>query len=418
MKVKILSRLKERIRKVKARVNICFKSCKLIFSIAPVQVSCLVICIILQGMTPALSIWSSSTLISTIVNNKIEHSSSQLSLLVLLWSVSILVNYLVNPWIIFWQSNISEKTTLHINLGIIKKANSIRDLSYFESANHHDDIAVLKSQANSKPINLIVTLVGILKDIVIIISCAILLLSIVPWICILILVCAYMNYKIFSFLQEKAWQEALGRSQDSRKMQYYSSIALNDVAIKEIRFFNLGEFVIRQYVILFDKVFKRMVKLRLRQSIWPLVPLFFTASGNTLAFYYIVTQIWKGYGNAGTIALFLQSLSQLNLMITSLGEQAGWMAGHLYFFEKFFDFMDYREILLNETKDKVQIEIKQPPFIEFKNVTFNYIGSKRPVLKNVCFTIAPNEKIAIVGKNGAGKSTLIKLLCRLCALLR
>jgi len=47
--------------------------------------------------------------------------------------------------------------------------------------------------------------------------------------------------------------------------------------------------------------------------------------------------------------------------------------------------------------------------IEFENVWFSYDG-KRPVIKDVSFTINPGEKVAIVGSSGAGKTTLINLL--------
>ena len=48
----------------------------------------------------------------------------------------------------------------------------------------------------------------------------------------------------------------------------------------------------------------------------------------------------------------------------------------------------------------------------FKNVSFSYANSNF-ALKNLDFSIAPGEKIAIVGENGAGKTTLVKLLLRL-----
>jgi len=51
--------------------------------------------------------------------------------------------------------------------------------------------------------------------------------------------------------------------------------------------------------------------------------------------------------------------------------------------------------------------------IEFRNVTFAYEnGDKRrpPVLKNLNFTIEPNQKVALVGPTGCGKTTIAKLL--------
>lgn len=47
--------------------------------------------------------------------------------------------------------------------------------------------------------------------------------------------------------------------------------------------------------------------------------------------------------------------------------------------------------------------------IEFKNVDFRY-GTRQFVLKNLNFTIASGEKIALVGESGSGKTTLVKLI--------
>lgn len=49
--------------------------------------------------------------------------------------------------------------------------------------------------------------------------------------------------------------------------------------------------------------------------------------------------------------------------------------------------------------------------IEFKNVSFAY-KPEHEVLKNLNFTVAPGDTVALVGHSGAGKSTLISLLLR------
>jgi ABC-type transport system involved in Fe-S cluster assembly fused permease/ATPase subunit len=69
----------------------------------------------------------------------------------------------------------------------------------------------------------------------------------------------------------------------------------------------------------------------------------------------------------------------------------------------------------------VDIEVADPPGapplavtggrIEFKNVYFGY-DARRPILKDVNFTVEPGRTLAIVGPSGAGKSTISRLLFR------
>ncbi|QQV76956.1 type I secretion system permease/ATPase [Sphingomonas aliaeris] len=48
--------------------------------------------------------------------------------------------------------------------------------------------------------------------------------------------------------------------------------------------------------------------------------------------------------------------------------------------------------------------------IEVSGVTVRVPGGHRPILKNIGFTVAPGEVVALVGPSGAGKSTLLRVL--------
>jgi ATP-binding cassette subfamily B protein len=50
--------------------------------------------------------------------------------------------------------------------------------------------------------------------------------------------------------------------------------------------------------------------------------------------------------------------------------------------------------------------------VEFKNVSFRYIGAESNVLSEISFAVPPGKTVAILGKTGSGKSTIINLIPR------
>ncbi|NLE13759.1 MAG: ABC transporter ATP-binding protein [Clostridiales bacterium] len=73
----------------------------------------------------------------------------------------------------------------------------------------------------------------------------------------------------------------------------------------------------------------------------------------------------------------------------------------------FNDYMEEKPAIEKSNRDKTIDGFTE---IKFEHVNFKYSIDSEYAVKDICFSIRKNEKIAIVGKNGSGKSTIIKLL--------
>ena len=77
--------------------------------------------------------------------------------------------------------------------------------------------------------------------------------------------------------------------------------------------------------------------------------------------------------------------------------------------ERIFEIIDKKTEVTSKEDAKPMPEVKGD--VEFKNVTFGY-KKDVDVLKNVNFSVAQGETIALVGPTGAGKSTVVNLVSR------
>lgn len=56
--------------------------------------------------------------------------------------------------------------------------------------------------------------------------------------------------------------------------------------------------------------------------------------------------------------------------------------------------------------------LQKPPAIAFNNVSFSYSEDRPPALRNISFSVASGEQVALIGPSGSGKSTLFDLLLK------
>lgn len=105
--------------------------------------------------------------------------------------------------------------------------------------------------------------------------------------------------------------------------------------------------------------------------------------------------------------MILQFGSSLGLIVNSFA----YLSDENEFMKDLFKLYDTKPAL-PISDNPAKLKDSSIPTIEFRNVSFRYLGSKDWALKDVSFIIKPEDKVAFVGQNGAGKTTIIRLLLR------
>lgn len=75
-------------------------------------------------------------------------------------------------------------------------------------------------------------------------------------------------------------------------------------------------------------------------------------------------------------------------------------------------FLDEEAPVVNDGGGRPDTPAGEAVEIRFRDVTFTYPGATEPAIRNLSFTLAPNESVALIGKSGSGKTTVTNLLLR------
>lgn len=306
----------------------------------------------------------------------------------------------------------NEVLAYSIRLKIMNKSKTV-DLSSFDLPEFYSKLENANREAGNRPLSILQSTFTVFSTAISMITFITLLGTVVPWAPPLILAMAIPSALIHYHYRTKMFNYVRRRSRDRREMNYYANLVTDKYMVKEIKLFNLGDFLIDKYKTIFKKYYHGVRDIIVKEGIWGIILAALQACANAAVFLTISKKVFDRILTVGDYSLYTNALTHIsNGVATIVNTTAGIYEGTL-FIDNMIDYMNQEQTVVPSLPEPRAVARHTAHTIVFDHVSFAYPGTDRKVLDDICMTIREGETIILVGLNGAGKTTLLKLLTRL-----
>ena len=179
---------------------------------------------------------------------------------------------------------------------------------------------------------------------------------------------------------------------------------------KDIRLFDMGEFLVEKQKQVFAK---REERMDFHHELWfkhaVVVRILYMIGKSLIYAVLFIAVLYKGMSIGNFTMFFALAVSFSESLLEFLQRFGDYKRASL----EVDDFRSFIELDLEEKVETIPIPHADSYTIEFHDVSYRYLKSDKDAVSHLNMTLHPGEKLAVVGLNGAGKTTMIKLLLRL-----
>ena len=293
---------------------------------------------------------------------------------------------------------------------VLAKVSSL-DMAYFEDSDFKNTLEKVRDSYTWRPLNMMENLLFIFQGLVQVLIASVILSRLAPVLILVVLVVAIPA--LVSHIKESqlSWGIWDAQTPHRKKYWYVSWLLQERDSIKEMKIFDLPGWFLSELKSIQKKQYEENKALATKYLGFNSIFNFLEGLTFIGVMLYIVLGALARRISVGDISYYTTAMTNLQNGVGGLFRNVVRLFSESLYVTSMFEVLD-AEPKIKYAKNPVKLSLKHPPLIEFKNVTFAYPGTSKPVLKNFNFIIKPGEKVALVGENGAGKTTIVKLLAR------
>jgi len=306
---------------------------------------------------------------------------------------------------------LADRYTNHVSVQVMQQAAQL-DLTTYENPEFYDRLERARVQATDR-LAMIQQMGRLFQQVIMTLIWSAVLIYRSP-LMILPLVAgvlpSFIGETHFAFL---GYEKNFRQTPRKRIMDYLRQVGGSKESAKELKLFNLSEYLTNRFRDLSQGIYEENVALANKKMLWGGLLSLISTLGYYGAYVYAIYQAVSGqYPNVAAFVLVTQAIQQSSSNFQQAFSTASGIADQALFLTDLIAFFEIKPTVQNKPN---ALPSPRPirRGIEFRNVSFAYPGTERRVLKNFNFTIEPGERIALIGENGQGKTTVVKLITRL-----
>jgi ATP-binding cassette subfamily B protein len=304
----------------------------------------------------------------------------------------------------------SELVQDHISQLIQKRASSV-DLALYDSPAYHDQLHRARADAAHRPVALLENMGSLLQNGITLTAMALVLLRFGWWVPLALFASTLPALWVVLGYAVHRHRWRMRTTHDQRRTWYYDWVLTSRESAQEVRLFDLSGAFVAAFESLRSRLRGESLQLARSQAAAEVIAAAFGMVVMGAAVAWTVVRTIRGAATIGELAMFAQAFSQGQLLLRTLLGTVAQTYSNVLFLENLFEFLSI-EPAISDPEAPRAAPGHRAAGVAFRNVSFRYPGTDRPVLDDFELEVSPGTVVAILGANGAGKSTLFKLLCR------